>query len=127
MLKGKTLHIPAQMITLFQDLGWSRVEIDRAKWSAQEAETFRRLKKDTHEILERYVNIPVSPNEEAHDDRLGRCSIPGSIFFSRLTQGSMMADVSPMPPGSMSRSSKRKSLISFAGCEYLVSIHSSFV
>ncbi|KAK1831302.1 isoprenoid synthase domain-containing protein [Podospora conica] len=50
-LRGRTLTIPAGMLSIFRDLGWPAVDMDRKKWSAEQEATYLRLKKDLEEII----------------------------------------------------------------------------
>jgi hypothetical protein len=59
-LKGRTLTWTADMLSMFQDLGWTALDMDRKKWSAEHEETYLRLKLDLEDVLDRYVGDLIS-------------------------------------------------------------------
>jgi len=50
-LKGRTLIWTADMLSMFQDLGWPSLDMDRKKWPAEYEATYQRLKLDMEEIM----------------------------------------------------------------------------
>ncbi|KAK0750887.1 isoprenoid synthase domain-containing protein [Schizothecium vesticola] len=50
-LKGRTLTWTADMLSMFQDLGWPALDMDRKKWPAEHEATYQRLKLDMEDIL----------------------------------------------------------------------------
>lgn len=51
-LKGRTLTWTADMLAMFQDLGWPALDMDRKKWLAEHEETYLRLRQDLEDILD---------------------------------------------------------------------------
>lgn len=50
-LRGRTLTMSAKMLSIFPDLGWPALDMDRGKWNAKEEATYQRLKGDLEDIL----------------------------------------------------------------------------
>lgn len=50
-LKGRSLTWTAEMLSMFEDLGWPALDMDRKQWPAEHEATYQRLKLDMEHIF----------------------------------------------------------------------------